>query len=132
MAAFAANALVIDEESKLHLWIGYFVIALVAIRIVWGLIGTRYARFSSFRPSLSAAMEQISDIATGRRIHLGHTPLGALMIYNLIVTLLLIGLTGWLMTTDMFWGRGMARGAARNVRDLGRDFGGATHCRRDL
>ncbi|SEF95611.1 Cytochrome b [Jhaorihella thermophila] len=104
MAAFAANALVIDEESKLHLWIGYFVIALVAIRIVWGLIGTRYARFSSFRPSLSAAMEQISDIATGRRIHLGHTPLGALMIYNLIVTLLLIGLTGWLMTTDMFWG----------------------------
>lgn len=105
VAAFAANALVIDEESKLHLWIGYFVIALVAVRILWGLVGTRYARFSSFRPSLSAAMEQISDIATGRRrIHLGHTPLGALMIYNLIVTLLLIGLTGWLMTTDMFWG----------------------------
>ena len=101
----AANALLVDEESTLHLWIGYFIVALVAIRILWGLIGTRYARFSSFPPSLSAAMEQVSDIATGRRrIHLGHTPLGALMIYNLIVTLLLIGLTGWLMTTDMFWG----------------------------
>ena len=39
-----------------------------------------------------------------RRIHVGHTPLGALMIYNLLATLLLIGLSGYLMTTDMFWG----------------------------
>jgi cytochrome b len=26
------------------------------------------------------------------------------MIYNLLVTLLVIGLSGYLMTTDMFWG----------------------------
>ena len=105
VAAFAANALLVDEESRLHLQIGYFILALVAVRVVWGLIGTRYARFSSFPPSLSGALAQLGDIATGRRrIHAGHTPLGALMIYNLLGTLVLIGLTGWLMTTEMFWG----------------------------
>lgn len=36
--------------------------------------------------------------------HIGHTPLGALMIYNLILTLAGIGVSGYLMTTDMFWG----------------------------
>ena len=50
-------------------------------------------------------MRQLSDVATGRkRAHLGHTPLGALMIYNLLAAMLVIGLSGWLMTTDAFWG----------------------------
>jgi cytochrome b len=44
-------------------------------------------------------------MATGRtKIHVGHTPLGALMIYNLLGTLAIIGASGYLMTTDMFWG----------------------------
>lgn len=102
---FAANALVVDDDGKLHEWIGYAIVALVLARILWGLIGTRYARFSSFPPSLSDAKGQLRDVLTGeKRIHIGHTPLGALMIYNLLVALLVIGLSGWLMTTDAFWG----------------------------
>jgi cytochrome b len=102
---FVANALIVDTESKPHQWIGYAILALLATRILWGLIGPGYARFSSFRPSLSAALSQVGDIAAGRTpIHKGHTPLGAFMIYNLILTLLVICLSGWLMTTDMYWG----------------------------
>lgn len=105
VAGFGANALLTDDESRLHEWIGYGVVALVVLRIIWGLIGTRHARFSDFPPSLSASMEQLGDIAAGRvRRHLGHTPLGALMIYNLLGAMLLIGLTGWMMTTTAFWG----------------------------
>jgi cytochrome b len=104
-AAFAANALFVDDESKLHLWLGYTIVVLVLIRILWGFVGSRYARFSSFPPSLSGASGQLTEIATGRRrIHRGHTPLGALMIYNLLASLLAIGLSGYMMTTDMFWG----------------------------
>lgn len=102
---FAANALFDDPESKLHERIGYVVVGLVVARILWGFVGTRHARFSDFRPSIRAALGQLADMATGRRrVHLGHSPLGALMIYNLIGTLLLIGFSGWLMTTDRFWG----------------------------
>ncbi|WP_420394941.1 cytochrome b/b6 domain-containing protein [Nioella sp.] len=103
--AFAANALFTDPESNLHEWIGYAVVALIALRILWGLFGTRYARFTNFPPSAKGAMDQLSDIATGRkRTHLGHTPLGALMIYNLLLTMLAIGATGYMMTTNAWWG----------------------------
>lgn len=102
---FAANALVVDDDGKLHQWIGYAIVALVLARILWGLIGTRYARFTSFPPSLSGAFGQLREMTSGERhIHVGHTPLGALMIYNLLAALLVIGLSGWLMTTDAFWG----------------------------
>ena len=105
VVAFAANAFVLDDESKMHEWVGYVVVALVLTRIIWGLIGTQYARFSSFPPSMAGATSQLTEIATGRkRIHCGHTPLGAMMIYNLLFSMLAIGLTGYLMTTNMFWG----------------------------
>ncbi|MFD0978499.1 cytochrome b/b6 domain-containing protein [Tropicimonas aquimaris] len=102
---FAANALVVDDDGKLHQWIGYAILALLGLRILWGVAGSGYARFSSFPPSLSAAIGQLTDIALHRTpLHRGHTPLGAWMIYNLILTLLVICVSGYLMTTDMFWG----------------------------
>ncbi len=102
---FIANATIIDDDSKMHLWVGYAIVGLVLVRILWGFVGTQYARFSSFPPSISGATGQLTEIATGRKhIHRGHTPLGALMIYNLLFSILAIGLSGHLMTTDMFWG----------------------------
>ncbi len=105
VVGFVANAFFVDDDSKLHIWLGYAIVVLILIRIVWGFVGTRYARFSSFPPSLSKSVEQLTEIATGRKhIHRGHTPLGALMIYNLILAMLAIGVTGYMMTTNMFWG----------------------------
>ena len=55
--------------------------------------------------SLSGAIGQVRETFGGlRHIHVGHTPLGALMIYNLLLSMLVIGASGYLMTTDMFWG----------------------------
>lgn len=103
--SFVANAFFVDQDSDLHEYIGYTVMGLVLLRIIWGFVGTQYARFKSFPPSLNGAMEQLSDLALRRkRIHLGHTPLGALMIYNLLASLLLLTFSGFLMTTDLFWG----------------------------
>ncbi|MDD8024838.1 MAG: cytochrome b/b6 domain-containing protein [Paracoccaceae bacterium] len=104
---FAAEALWIPPEETLHRQIGYVIVMLVGFRALWGVFGTRHARFSDFPPSASAALAQLSDMATGRRhLHLGHSPLGALMIYNLLVAMLMIGLSGWLMTTDALRERG--------------------------
>jgi cytochrome b len=105
VAGFAANALVTDPESAMHRWIGYGIAALVAARLIWGFIGTRHARFSDFLPSLTASFGQIREMATGRRrVHAGHSPLGALMIYNLILTIIGISITGYMMTTIAFFG----------------------------
>lgn len=102
---FTANAFFTAPKNDLHHWIGYTVAGLVTLRIIWGLVGSHHARFTSFPPSPSGALTQLRDMATGRRhAHLGHSPLGALMIYNLLVTLLVIAGSGYLMTTDAYWG----------------------------
>ncbi len=102
---FVANALLIDEDSKLHEQIGWAIVVLLAVRVVWGLVGTRHARFTDFLPSVSGALSQLRDMATGRvRHHIGHSPLGAWMIWNLLLGIAAISLTGWMMTTNAFWG----------------------------
>ncbi|MYM54356.1 cytochrome b/b6 domain-containing protein [Thalassovita mangrovi] len=99
------NGAIVDKDSNLHETVGYTVLALVGLRLIWGLIGTRHARFRDFPLDPGAAMEQLSDMIGGRkRIHLGHTPLGALMIYNLWASILMICLSGYMMTTNTFWG----------------------------
>lgn len=105
VAAFLANALITRPGKELHQWIGYGVAGLIALRLVWGLVGPRHARFADFPPDPGAAIGQLHDMATGRRhVHAGHSPLGALMIYNLLLTLAAIALTGWMQTTLTWFG----------------------------
>jgi cytochrome b len=105
VAAFLANALFTRPGKDLHEAIGYVVAGLIALRLLWGLVGPRHARLRDFAPSPAAALEQVQEMATGRRnVHAGHSPLGALMIWNLLVTLAAIALTGWMQTTITFFG----------------------------
>ncbi|MGB8624173.1 MAG: cytochrome b/b6 domain-containing protein [Paracoccaceae bacterium] len=104
---FTLNAMILRGDSRWHEWVGYAILGLLAFRLVWGFVGTPQARFSAFPPSISGAVEHLSEILNGEQSrHLSHNPLGALMVYNLMVTLALTGVTGWMMTTDAFWGVG--------------------------
>lgn len=89
------------EEGKVHEALGYILVALLGVRFLWGWIGSPTARFRSFFPTrqrLSAHFKGAQSTS------LGHNPIGALMIFNLMVTLAFIGLSGYLMTTTLFWG----------------------------
>jgi cytochrome b len=69
---------------------------LVAFRIVWGLIGTRYARFSSFVRSPTAVFSYIAGLARGRHTpYVGHNPAGGVAIVMLLVSSTAVILTGW-------------------------------------
>lgn len=99
----------IFDEGKIHEGLGYVLLGLLAVRILWGFIGTRYARFSNFFPTRARLKTHLARRhgGVGQEETLGHNPLGALMILNLIVTLAVVGLSGHLMTSDMFWGSKM-------------------------
>jgi len=102
---FAANALLLEDDGSAHQLVGYVILALLVLRLVWGVVGPRYARFASFAPTPGAIGGQIVDVATGRRrVHLGHTPLGAVMIWNMILTLLAISVTGVMLVLDGSFG----------------------------
>lgn len=91
VVAVIANALVLREGSTQHIWVGYGLAGLLGLRLIWGLLGTRAARFSSFPPSPARAVQHLSDIANGvHRPHRSHNPLGALMVYAIWSTLLVV------------------------------------------
>ena len=91
--------------DALHEWLGYAAVAIVALRLMWGIVGTRYARFAQFVVSPAMTLRYATDVLAHReRRYLGHNPLGAWMIVLLLVTITLVALTGWLGTTDRFWG----------------------------
>lgn len=91
--------------GAVHEWAGYVVIAVVAVRIVWGFAGPGHARFARFVRPPAATLRYAALVARGREPrHLGHNPLGGWMIVALLGTALLASASGWLYTTDRFWG----------------------------
>jgi cytochrome b len=99
------NGTFVEEESQTHEWIGYVALGLVGIRLVWALIGPKHARFSAFPPSPARAVHHLRAMLSGdKAVHLSHNPLGALMVYNIWVSVIAIGITGYMMTTITFFG----------------------------
>lgn len=100
-----ALAWITHEAGAVHEWLGYAVLAVVAVRIVWGIVGTRYARFTQFVYSPAHTLEYGRQILAHREPrHIGHNPLGGWMIVALLLSITLVGISGWLYTTDRFWG----------------------------
>ena len=98
VAAFAVAWLSAEELDTVHEWAGYVVAALVAFRLVWGLIGSRYARFVQFVKGPRATLAYLGDMTRGKeRRYLGHNPAGAAMIVALLVMLTASAFTGWLL-----------------------------------
>lgn len=105
VTSFAVAWLTTEEWNRLHEWAGYAAVALVAMRVLWGIIGTEHARFSDFITSPLGVFRYIGDILKGReRRYLGHNPVGGTMIIALLSGICGLGLTGWMMTSNAFWG----------------------------
>jgi len=84
-----------DEFVGLHVWSGYTVAMLVGFRLLWGLIGTRYARFTRFVRSPSTVMDYIKGMLRFRVPHyLGHNPAAGAMVIALLLSLILVSLSG--------------------------------------
>lgn len=99
------NQFVLEAGETAHEWTGYTASALVLLRLVWGFVGGRHARFANFFPTPQRLGRHLQALRRGEQPHYdGHNPLGALMMLALMVLVLSLGLTGWLQTTDAYWG----------------------------
>ena len=105
VALIGAAWLTEDGPKWLHENAGYVLAALIAARLVWGLGGPRHARFAEFVRGPRTVLRYLGDLRRRReRRHLGHNPAGGAMILALLATVAATILTGWLQTTDIFWG----------------------------
>ena len=78
-----------DDWLRVHVWTGYLVLALLGFRLLWGIVGNEYARFSQFMCSPKRSIEYVKELKAGvAKRYLGHNPAGALMIVLLLLCLL--------------------------------------------
>jgi cytochrome b len=105
LAAWVTAEVKLKSAEPLHEWLGYAALAVIALRVAWGWIGPRYARFGQFVAAPSRVLAYAKAVLRGvEPRYLGHNPLGGWMIVALLATAALASLTGWLSVTDRFWG----------------------------
>jgi cytochrome b len=101
----AAAWLTRHSPGRWHEWIGYATLAIVAARVAWGFAAAGHARFADFLRPASVTFAYSRDVMAGREArYIGHNPLGGWMVIALLALVALVGFSGWLYTTDRFWG----------------------------
>lgn len=84
-----------DSWENVHVIAGYIVAVLLGFRMVWGVIGTRRARFIQFVKSPQAVLAYLKHMIRFKVPHyLGHNPAAAAMIVCLLICLTMISLSG--------------------------------------
>ena len=91
-----------ERLQMIHYAFGYTACLLVLIRLVWGVIRTRYARFSQFLKSPKAVLGHFMAMLRGHPHHdVGHNPAGGLVMVALMLLILVIGLSGYLSVKEV-------------------------------
>lgn len=86
------------EVLNLHVWTSYLVGGLILFRLLWGVVGTRHARFSDFVQPPARILAYARDLLRGKaQRYLGHNPLGGAMVIALLIMLSLATLTGLML-----------------------------------
>ena len=92
------NAALDEGGSLLHVSLGWLVMALLLLRMVWGVLGPGEARFSAFPPNPLAALRHLRQLVSGRVRHYpSHNPAGAIMAYAFWACLAVVTVTGLVM-----------------------------------
>lgn len=84
-----------EEESNLHIYAGYVVLGLIVFRVAWGIVGSRYARFSDFVTSPATVIRYLKGLLARKPQHfLGHNPAGGWMVIAMLLCLVIVSVSG--------------------------------------
>ena len=98
VSAFFIAYVTEEELLAAHTWAGYLVLALVLVRILWGFVGTKHARFSDFVYRPKAIIQFLKNtISLKAERYLGHNPAGGAMVLLLLAALILTTVSGILL-----------------------------------
>lgn len=124
LALSFAGAFLTAESERLrdvHAALGYTVVGLLAFRLVWGVVGSRYSRFASFAFGPRAVLAYLRTLLAGRPAHhVGHNPAGSWVIYAMIVLGIVAGATGHAVNNEAGgrWLESLHEGAANAMLTL--------------
>lgn len=94
-----------DDGGVVHRALGVAILLLVIVRLVWGVVGTHYARFSQFVRSPLKGLAYLRDLPRGKAARvLGHNPAAAWMTILLLGGLLALCLSGLMIRGERWQG----------------------------
>lgn len=102
--SFAGAWLTAESERyrDLHVMLGYTLLGLIAFRLVWGFVGTRYARFADFAYSPAAVARYVKSLFSRQPEHFpGHNPAGAVAVFLLLALGIASGVSGWMTYNEI-------------------------------
>jgi cytochrome b len=103
VAAFIAAWFSHGGYLRVHRAAGYGLLALVVLRVAWGFVGTKHARFSDFVAGPRKLRAYLGLVARGREPrYVGHNPAGAVMIVLLLFAMAAVCATGIVLDTPRF------------------------------
>ena len=98
-----ATAEWLENAIQWHFYIGYFTLFLVIFRILWGFVGTQYARFSSFVTGPRKVIRYLKTLFDKDSMpSIGHNPLGGWFVVIMLVLVAVQAISGLFMTDDIF------------------------------
>lgn len=93
----------VDDESTAFAWhmlAGLIMVFTVLLRIVWGVVGTKHARFSDFHLNPAALFQYIKGVFTGKNIpRAGHNPASSWAAMLMMFLAIGLGVSGYLMAS---------------------------------
>lgn len=105
LAASFAGAWLTAESEKwrdIHVALGYTFAGLILFRLVWGFVGTRYARFSSFAAGPRRVAAYLASLfGPAPEHHVGHNPAGGWAVFALLTMGVLTAATGFMTYSDI-------------------------------
>jgi cytochrome b len=105
LALSFAGAWITSESERwrlLHVTLGYTLGGLIVFRVLWGLVGSRHARFADFVRGPQAVLRYLGALLRGKpEHHVGHNPAGALAIVAMLGLGALIVGSGWALYNDI-------------------------------
>ena len=90
-------------RASTHMFLGYMMLSLLLFRILWGFVGTRHAKFSSFLVSPRVFFSSLQNLFSRRsEDHIGHGPSGGWATVLIISVLLVQAISGLFISDDIF------------------------------
>lgn len=113
------TAEVMDDKIELHAKLGLTLLALVLFRLLWGIAGSSYARFSHFLKGPRSVLAYTPSLFS-RQSHpeVGHNPLGGWMVVVLLILVLTQAVLGLFANDDIMFDGPLSYLISKETSDL--------------
>lgn len=109
-----------EDYMQWHFYFGYALSAVLIARVIYGFVGSKYAKFLNFIYGPKTVLAYLQGAISGKKkVYLGHNPLGGLMVIVMLLLLCLQWLTGLISSDDVFWFGPFYEWVSEELQELG-------------